>query len=230
MNKKMTSIVLVYVILFIAFCTLFLAIPFPKSAAAWIEFAFTLIAICAGGGISWYSFKNEGLKSKIYGFPVFRVGFVYMIVQLVVCSVIVIVGCFAVVPIWVSAAASVIILAVAGIGLIGTDNARDIITEQQAQARASVKQMKMFRLDMQYIVDICADAELKKSLEKLADDFRYSDPVSSEELSGVEENLRLQVKELSALVNSDKEAAKKKVDEISVLLADRNRRCKELKQ
>ncbi len=226
----MTSIILVYVILFIAFCTLFLVIPFPKSAAAWVEFVFTLIAICAGGGISWYSFKNEGLKSKIYGFPIFRVGFVYMIVQLVVCCAIVIVGCFAVVPVWVSVAASVMILAVAGIGLIGTDNARDIITEQQAQTQASVKQMKMFRLDMQYIVDICADAELKKPLEKLSDDFKYSDPVSSEEISGIEENLRLQVKELSALVNSDKELAKKKIDEVSVLLADRNRRCKELKQ
>lgn len=230
MNKKMTSIILVYIILFIAFCTLFLVIPFPKSAAAWVEFVFTLIAICAGGGISWYSFKNKELKSKIYGFPIFRVGFVYMIVQLIVGCVIVIVGCFTEVPIWIAIAVSVIILAIAGIGLIGTDNARDIITEQQAQTQASVKQMKMFRLDMQYIADICADAELKKSLEKLADDFRYSDPVTYEEISGVEENLRSQVKELSTLVNSDKELAKKKIDEISVILADRNRRCKELKQ
>lgn len=230
MNKKMKSLVLIYAIIFIAYCALFLVIPFPKSGAAWVEFAATLIAICAGGGISWYAFKNEGLKSKVYGFPMFRVGFVYMIAQLIVGCVIAVVGCFVTVPVWIAVAVSVVILAVAGIGLIGTDNARDIITEQQTQTQASVKQMKTFRLDMQYIVDICADAELKKSLEKLADDFKYSDPVTCEEISGVEENLRSQVKALSALVNSDKELSKKKIDEISVLLADRNRRCKELKQ
>lgn len=229
MNKKIKSMILIYAIIFIAECVLFLAIPFPKSGAAWLEFVFTLVSICGGCGISWYAFKNEGLKSKIYGFPVFRIGFFYMIVQLIVGWIIAIVGCFVSVPIWVALVASVIIIAVFGIGAIGTDNARDIITEQQEQTRASVKQMKMFRLDIQYIVDICTDNELKKPLEKLAESFKYSDPVTSEELSGIEENLQSQVKALAALVNTDKELAKKKIDEVSVLLADRNRRCKELK-
>lgn len=229
MNKRIKSMILIYAIIFIAECVLFLAIPFPKTGAAWVEFAFTLISVCVGCGISWHAFKNEGLKSKIYGFPMFRIGFIYMIVQLIVGWIIAIVGCFTIVPIWVALVASVIILAFSLISVIGTDNARDIITEQQEQTRASVKQMKMFRLDIQYIVDICADNELKKPLEKLAESFKYSDPVTSDELSGIEENLQSQVKALSALVNTDKELAKKKIDEVSLLLADRNRRCKELK-
>ncbi|MBD5112462.1 MAG: hypothetical protein HDT42_08050 [Ruminococcaceae bacterium] len=229
MNKKMKSFVLIYAIIFIAYCVLFLVIPFPKSGTAWVEFAFTLIAICTGAGISWYAFKNEGLTSKIYGFPMFKVGFIYMIVQIIVGCVIVIVGCFVAVPIWVAVVASIVILAVAGIGFIGTDNARDIIIEQQAQTQASVKQMKMFRLDMQYIVDICADTELKKVLEKLADQFKFSDPVTCDELFDIEDNLKREVKSLAAIVNSDKELARKKIDEVSILLADRNRRCKESK-
>lgn len=229
MNKRIKSMILIYAIIFIAECVLFLAIPFPKTGAAWVEFAFTLIAICAGCGISWHAFKNEGLKNKIYGFPMFRIGFIYMIVQLIVGWIIAIIGCFTIVPIWIALVASVVILAFSLIGVIGTDNARDIITEQQEQTRASVKQMKRFRLDIQYIVDICADKELKKPLEKLAESFKYSDPVTNEELSGIENNLQREVKNLAALVNTDTEQARKKVEEVSVLLADRNRRCKELK-
>ena len=87
----------------------------------------------------------------------------------------------------------------------------------------------MFRLDMQYIVDSCTDPELKKPLEKLADSFKYSDPVSSDDLAGVEENLQTQVKKLAALVNTDKDAARMQITEVFNLLADRNRQCKELK-
>lgn len=229
MNKRVKSLILVYTIIFITECILFFVIPFPKWPAAWIEFTFTLVSIISGCGISRYAFKNEGLKSKIYGFPMFRIGFVYTIAQSIVGWVIAIAGCFVAVPIWIPVVTSVIILAVSGIGLIGADNARDIITEQQNQTHESVKQMKMFRLDVQYIIDICTDTELKKPLEKLADQFKFSDPVTCDELSDVEDNLQREVKSLAAIVNSDKELARKKIDEVSVLLADRNRRCKESK-
>lgn len=229
MSKKIKSIFAVYAIVLVAFCILFFVIPFPKSGAAWVMFAFSIIAIIGGCGISWYAFKNEGLKSKIYGFPMFKIGFAYTIVQLIFGLIIMIAGSFVEIPTWIPVAVSVVIMALAGIGIIGTDNARDYIIQQQAATQASVKQMKTFRLDMQYIVDSCADPELKKPLEKLADSFKYSDPVSSDDLAGVEENLKTQVKKLAALINTDKDAAKTQITNVSNLLADRNRRCKELK-
>ena len=229
MNKKMTSIFAVYAIVFVAFCVLFFVIPFPKSGAAWVVFSFSIIAIIGGCGISWYAFKNEGLKSKIYGFPIFKIGFTYTIFQLIFGVIIMVIGSFVEIPIWIPVAVSVVALAMAGIGIIGTDNVRDYITEQQVRTQASVKQMKTFRLDMQYIVDSCTDPELKKPLEKLADNFRYSDPVSSDALAGIEENLQTQVNMLAAMVSTNKEAAKAQIATVSNLLADRNRRCKELK-
>lgn len=230
MNKRIKSMILVYAIIFVVECVLFFAIPFPKDGAALTEFIFTLIAVCGGCGISWYSFKNQGLKSKIYGFSMFKIGYVYMTAQLIVGWIIAIVGCFVRVPVWIPLVVSVLILGASGIGVIGTDNARDIITEQQEQIRVSVRNMKTFRMDIGYIVDSCTDKDLKKPLEKLADQFRYSDPVSSEELSDIENNLQQEVKNLAALVSTNTSLAKKKADEVSVLLADRNRRCKELKQ
>ena len=229
MKKRIEYMVLIYAIVLIVEYVLFFVIPFPKTVTAWIEFAFNVVAIYGGCGISWYAFKNENIKSKVYGFPIFRVGLLYTIIQLILGWIITIIGIFVNVPMFIPIVVSVLILAVAAIGVIGTDNVRDIVTEQQNQTHESVKQMKTFQLDLRSIVDICTDKELKKRLEKLADDFRYSDPVSNDELSEIEHNLRCEVKNLGALVNSDSELAWKKADEVSVLLADRNRRCKELK-
>lgn len=228
MNKKMRFLIAVYAIILIAFCVLYLVVPFPKSGAYWIEFAFSVIAICAGCGVSYYALKNDGLK--VYGFPMLNIGFGYTAVQLVFGFVIAIVGFFANVPIWITVVVSVLILALSAIGFIGTDNARDIVEEQEVRDETATKAMKTFRLDTQYIADLCSDAELKKQLEKLAEKFKYSDPVSSDELSDIEDNLRREVKNLAALVNTDNEQAAKKIGEVEMLLADRNRRCKELKR
>lgn len=230
MNKKMTSLIAIYAIILVTFCILYLVIPFPKTAACWIELAFSIIAICAGCGVSWYSLKNNGLKGKIYGFPILNIGIAYTTTQLIFAFVIVRIGFFATVPLWIPITVSVVILAIFSIGFIAADNARDIIEEQESHDKIATKAMKTFRLDMQYIVDFCSNTELKKPLEKLAEQFKYSDPVSSDDLSEVEEKLHHEVKALATLVNSDTELAQQKVDEISGLLADRNRWCKELKK
>lgn len=156
MNKKTKSAFLVYAIILAVYLVLFFVIPFPKGAVAWISFVFTIIAIVGGAGITYYAFsKGNDLKTKVYGFPVFRMGFVYSAVQLML--------------------------------------------------------------------------NLKKQLAKLAEKFRYSDPVSCDELTAIEDQLKCEVKELESLVNTDVAAATNKAQSIEILLADRNRRCKEYK-
>ena len=82
---------------------------------------------------------------------------------------------------------------------------------------------------MQYIADSCKDETLKKKLNSLSEKFRYSDPVSCDELKELEERLRTEVSELEALANTDTEKAAELAEKIILHLADRNRRCKELK-
>lgn len=230
MDKKTKSFLMVGLITLILYCILYLLIPFPKTAAYWIEFAFSLIAIAGGFAISQYAVKNDGVKSKFYGFPLLKIGTMYMAIQLILSFIIAVSGFFADVPVWIAVVLSAIILGVSAIGTISIDTARNIIEEQERHDEAVTKIMRTFRLDIQYIVDSCSDTELKKSLEKLAEKFRYSDPVSNEALADVEEKLQQEVKALEETVNKDKELAKKKIDKVTILLADRNRRCKEFKK
>lgn len=193
--------------------------------------AFTLISIVGGLGITYYSFsKGVNLKSKIYGFPIFRVGAIYSIVQICSGILIYIIGIFVNVPVWISAAVSVILLAFAAIGVIAADNVRDVIEQQERDDTVKTKAMTYFRLDIQGIVDMCGDAELKKRLTNLNDTFKYSDPVSSEELSGIESEIKNEIEKLRSSINGDQSTAESIVSEIERLIADRNRRCKALKQ
>ena len=230
MDKKTKSFFAVGAIVLVLYCVLYLLIPFTQTAAYWIEFAFSLIAIVGGFTICQYALKNEGIKSKFYGFPMLRVGAMYMTIQLILSFVIAVIGFFADIPAWIPIILSVIILGVSAIGAIGIETARDIVEEQEHHDEVVTKTMRTFRVDTRYIVDMCSDHELKRDLEKLAERFKYSDPVSNEALVEVEERLKQEVKALEEAVRTDKELAKKKVDEVTVLLANRNRKCKEFKK
>lgn len=230
-DKKTLSILIVFAMILVMFNVVFFAVPFPKTGAAWVEYAFSMLAIIGGAGISYYAFGKDGdLRSKVYGFPVFRMGYIYAAVQLIFGLAVCIVGFFAEVPVWIPLVVSVIILGLSAIGVIAADSARDVIEAQEEQVRAATKPMQTFRLDMQYIADSCKDEALKKKLNSLSEKFRYSDPVSCDELKEQEERLRSEVSELEALVNSDTEKAAALAEKIELHLADRNRRCKELKK
>ena len=78
MNKPKKSAVAIYGIIAILFILLTVLIPFPKPASSWIMFAFSIISLAVGAGISLYAFgKPKDLMSKFYGYPIFRIGYLY---------------------------------------------------------------------------------------------------------------------------------------------------------
>ena len=155
LNKKSKSAIAVFAIVAFVYAFCFIIIPFPKNAASWISFAFTLISIVTGLGIFGYVFKNgETLVSKIYGFPVFRIGYLYIAAQFIVGVLICLVAAFVAIPYWVALVLSIILLGLASIGVIATDNTRDIIEEIEEETERVTKATKIFNLDIQAIVDL----------------------------------------------------------------------------
>lgn len=226
LSKQNISIIAVYAIALAVYLLMFFIIPFPKGTAAWLSFAFTIVSFIGGYGVTWLAFsKAEGAKMDLYGFPMFKIGAAYTGVQFVFGVVLCIVGCFTEISEWIIVLVSVIIIALCAVGVIATSHTRDEIIEAEQQAAKATMKMAEFRLDISTTVDSCTDAELKKQLEKLSEQFRYSDPVSCEELSEIEAKLKDETELLRSLVNTDISAAMEKANSISDLLADRNRRC-----
>lgn len=229
-NKKTISVIALYAILLFAFNIIYFFIPFPKTPAAWVCYGFSTFAVLLTCGITFVAFSNgRELRSKVYGFPIFRIGMIYLTAQFTLTLTILVIGFFANVPTWIPVVISVVDLAYVLVGVIVGENARDIIQQQENEVKQSTQQVTYFRIDMAYIVDMCNDPALKKSLTKLLDEFKYSDPVSNPQLKDIEENIKCEVGQLQSLVNEDNNAAQEKVVLITRLLADRNRRCKAFK-
>lgn len=229
-NKKINSIILGFSIAAIAYILLFLLIPFPKRAASWISFSFTVISVAAGLAICLYAFGGKDtLISKLYGFPVFRIGYLYVAAQLIAGVIICLIAAFVAVPYWVALAVSILLAAAAAIGVLVVDNARDYVEEMEEDAERVTKAVKLFQLNISAIVDCCTDTEIKKELEKLEEKFRFSDPVSSPATEEIEARLSTKLDVLKSLVSSTgakPEEIRRKITDLNQLLAERNRICK----
>lgn len=228
MNKKNKSIIAVYGILAFIYLIAFVIIPFPKNAASWISFVFTLVSFVLSLGVTLYVFgKDDEMTSKFYGFPIFKIAYMYPLVQFIVGVVICLIAAFVAVPYWVALILSLVILGVSAIGVIATDNARDIVEQTEAESERVTKATKMFNLNIASVLDLCTEPSVKIELEKLAESFRFSDPVSSDATEDIESTIMEKLENLKiSISSSDSDENIAKITELKNLLAERNRICK----
>lgn len=228
LGKKSKSVIAIYAILLVVYIVAFLIIPFNKIAASWISFAFTIIAIASSLLIFNFAFNaKETLVSKIYGYPIFRVGAVYALAQLVIGVVICAISAVIAVPYWVALLVSVILLGAAAIGVIITDNTRDLVEEVDESVNVDTKNVTRFQIDIAGIDDVCENTEVKADLEKLNELFRFSDPVTNDETREVEESIKTMLAELKTIVaDGSTDDINALIKRITNTLNERNRICK----
>lgn len=228
LGKKSKSVIAIYAIILVVYIIGFLIIPFNKVAASWISFAFTIIAIAASLFVFNQAFNSkETLVSKIYGYPIFRVGAVYALAQLAIGIVICAIGAFVAVPYWVALLLSIIMLGAAAIGVIITDNTRDLVEHVDETVKVDTEVVTNFQINIAGVVDCCEDSNLKLELEKLNDAFRFSDPVSNAKTKEAEDKINVLLNELKANVESNNiSESTTLVKKITNALAERNRICK----
>ena len=133
----------------------------------------------------------------------------------------------AIVPAWVAVLVYAIALGAAVIGLISAETVVEEIHLQDAKLKKDVTLMRSLQSKISQIAAQSEDAAIKA----LAEEFRYSDPVSSDAIADAKTDLAAAVDELqTAYVDGDSEAVAKLCRKASALLAERNRLCKLNKQ
>ena len=224
MSKNATRGILTLVILLAVFSVIAFVIPFPKNIVFWIAYLCGMFAILLQLYIFKSSFGKEDARSRFYGFPIARLGIYYLVIQLVVSIVEIALSKF--LPTWVVILINVVIFAAALIGCITTETMRDEIVRQDGKLKESVFNIRELQSISATLVDQCDDEELKKSLKKLADDFRYSDPLSSDKTKALEAEMQTRISELQQVItDGDTESAKQLCEKLAGSLRERNRVC-----
>jgi len=227
MLKKKSSLMVIYCIVFVVYSILFMIIPFDKSASDWVEYVFTIVAIGLSMWVAFYVFgRDDRILSKIYGYPIFRVGAIYLNVQMLVSIVFISIDSVVAVAVWIPVTVSLILFGLALIGIIVTDNTRNIIEKQEAEDVKNTSMMRDILLNAESIRDMCKSSELRQSLTRIVEKIKYSDPVSSSGLIEIEGKI---YSAIEGLAECDETDMIEEVERIELLLADRNRRCKALK-
>lgn len=226
LNEKEKKGLVVLALLFVVYTLIVLAVPFTKGGMFWLTYLFTVAAFGVQAYVFKLSFEKEaGAKSKFYGFPIARVGVLYLAVQLVLGLVFMALA--AVAPVWLALVLYLALLVAAAVGVIATDSIRDEVERQDTQLKADVAAMRALQSQAAALPARCEDDAAKAALEKLAEEFRYSDPVSAPALTDLETDMAATMEELSvAVTDGDNAAVLALCKKISATLAERNRLCK----
>ena len=215
-------------IVFVIFCVISFAVPFAKGSVFWVGFIFGLIAILAQAPIWIIAFKGaESARSKFYGIPIARIGVIYLIVQLILSLAAMFLAWIPSIPAWPFIVVFIIILGAAALGTIAADVTREEIERQDVQIKRDVSKMRELQSISTYLANNCKDKSLFPALNNLAEELRYSDPVSSEASAESEAELKHLLTELQAsLLDQDTSAAIILCEQAQTTLAERNRICK----
>lgn len=181
-------------------------IPFARTAAWWVGAVCTvaMFGLCAYA--FYMAFSKDGVESKILGWPIFKVSYTALIVQIIVGAMIMGIASFC--PVWAAAIAEVIVFAVAGFSLTVKDAARAVVTQGEAKVEDKTAAWKAIRARVNAIASETGNADIKK----LAEDIRYADPMPTE-LDG-------QIAEMMETLSSY--ATAENIHKASMLLMQRN--------
>ena len=225
-NKNAMRTLIVLAIALVLYCVLVFAIPFHRGVIFRLSFVFTLIALAAQLYVLKTSFDHgEGARSKFYGFPIARIGLIYLAVQFIAGLACMALG--TVLPTWVAVLLFVLILGVSAIGLISAEAVRDEAERQDRAVHADIETMRALQSQASSIAAQCQDPVLGHVLASLAEQFRFSDPVSSPQTAAAEADLAEMVDLLqTAVMERDPDSALVLVSQLEAALAQRNELCK----
>lgn len=209
-------------IVFALFNVIAFVIPTDKTATFWIAYAFSVVAFVVQIPLWKIAFsKKNTLKSKFLGIPVIHVGITYLIIQLIAFVVFMI---FPTLPVWLAIVVCAVILAISALCTIAGQAGANKIARVEEKIKVKRAFIQFLQTDIEMLVASETDTETKAALKKLAEKVRFSDPMSHEMLGELESRITVKVEEM-------KTAADKKtlIDEIEILLIERNKKCKILK-
>ena len=179
----------------------------------WIAWAFVIAAfvgqlICAS-----MAFKAENSERLFLNIPLITESYTALIIMAVAGSVLMLIpNC----PAWIVSVVCVVIFGFSAITIIKAKAAAEIVSDVSEKVKGKTLFIK--------------SEEIKAELKKVADAVRYSDPMSSDALSGIESRITLKFDDFSRAVESGNgDAVRALGNELSILIADRNKKCRMLK-
>lgn len=196
--------------------------------AFWAGYAFITLAFVGQLICAFVAFKETNINKFFYKLPLLLVSYTGLVLTIVFGGICMVVPN---VPNWVGIIICFIILAFTAIAVVKACAAGELVTNIDEKVKEKTSFIKSLTVDVESVLARAKSEAVKEECKKVYEAVRYSDPISNEALSTIEAKITVKVDELSSSVSiDDAEKVKEIADEIVILVADRNKKCKALKQ
>ena len=227
MDKKRIRELIVIAVIFAVYNMLVFVMPFKRTDIFAISYVFALISILAFAACYFIAFgKPTTLKSKFLSFPIFKIGRIYLTVQLSLSTLFMILTSFIPIYRWIVIVPCVIILSIAIVKVVLIDVARGKMEDIAVKQEINTAFIRTLHVDLETLVSRVSTEPLKSLLSKLSESVRFSDPVSNEKLSEIELKMTEVFSEVKVDIQAGRHDVETQIDELNHLLVERNKLCR----
>lgn len=194
-NKKASGLSLAIVGIIFALYNLFVWILIkPQTPAFWISYAFMLVAFAALIVSMYLAAKTLDVETVFFGIPLMQFALFYLIAELFASVVFMLFQNHLSykIPLLVQ----VLLLAIFAVFAIISVAGRDATKAVKDDYKQKTSDIKSLGVDVEMLANEAADPALKRSLKRLAENIRFSDPMTNEAVADLEQQIRQQVNAL----------------------------------
>lgn len=162
---------ILWTIIFIIVLTLANTIPFTKAPVYWIGLVCTIAMFCLCAIAFYRAFRKDGsLESKLLGWPIFKVGYTALAIQVVIGFALM--WSATICPVWAAAIVEIAMFVITAVALTVKDAVREAVIGSESKIVDNTTNWKALRTRASAIAAETGHPDIKK----LAEEMRYADP------------------------------------------------------
>ena len=195
--------------------------------AFWAGYIFIMLAFIGQAACSYKFFNSENKEQYFLNLPLMTLSYTGLIVSVIAGTI-----CMAIpsLPNWIGVIIAVLVIAFYAVAIVKAQGATEIVAGVDKKIKAQTFFIKSLTIDLETLSAKANNDEMKAEVKKIAEVCRYSDPMSSDALASVEGQIAIKFNALEKAVEENKTDDVKTIcEEMNILLADRNKKCKLLK-
>ena len=234
MNKNFKAYALIWGIMLIVFnAVVFLVRPIIPGfdvhydGRFWIVWAVIIVSFVGNLGCAYRAFRSRNAQITFYNIPLITISCSGVILMLVLSAILMLIPSF---PSWAAATVCVLILAFNFIAVIKASWAAETVSAIDEKVKTRTQFVKTETIEAETLMNRAKNTTTKAQCKKVYEVLRYSEPMSSDAVASVEAQISAKMREFAGAVDSeDCEHLQLLADELTVLVKERNARCRALK-
>jgi hypothetical protein len=197
------------------------------TSSFWIGYVFITVMFIGQLICSYMAFKADSAKKLFYNISLIRTSYIGLIVSFIVGGLCMLISPL---PYWVGVIVCAIVLVANVLSVIKATAAIDEIDRVDTKVKTQTFFIKSLTVDADTLMASAKSEAVKAECRKVYEAIRYSDPMSHDALASVEGQITIHFHSLSEAVESDDiDLVSAVAKNLTVLIEDRNKKCRLLK-